>query len=68
MCVLFVGLMIFGAAPLHAQGTIPQAIEQATVSPYLSAELAESGGDVPILILLKDQPDLDLLETAAISA
>ena len=68
MCVLFVGLMIFGAAPLHAQGTIPQATEQATVSPYLSAELAESGGDVPILILLKDQPDLDLLETAAISA
>jgi serine protease AprX len=66
--VLFVGLMVFSAAPLHAQGTLPQATEQATVSPYLRAELAESRGDVPILILLKDQPDLGLLEASATSA
>jgi serine protease AprX len=64
-----------GLSPLYAQEQIPQVPEQvpeqneqATVSSHLSEALRESGGAVPILILLKDQPDLALLEMAAISA
>ncbi|MCC6455318.1 MAG: S8 family serine peptidase [Caldilineaceae bacterium] len=60
--------LLLGSSALHAQEVTPQATELAQVSPYLAAELAASVEDVPLLVLLKDQPDLPALEAAAAGA
>lgn len=54
--------------PLHAQEATPQVPEQALVSPFLSAEMAGGVEDVPILIVLRDQPDVAALHAVALSA
>lgn len=48
-----------------APAAVPEAGDEVQVSPYLSAQLARGAQTVPILIVLKDQPDLVALQAAA---
>jgi subtilisin family serine protease len=62
---------VAGTSALYAQEITPKAIpessQQVTVSSFLNAQLATGSNDVPILILLKVQPDLALLKSQAVS-
>lgn len=74
LVVVLVGgcALVMGIRSLYAQEATPVAIPEVShevqVSPYLAAELASGAQEVPVLIILKDQPDVAALRAAATSA
>ena len=71
--LMLAALFALGDKPLRAQegvadGTEPTATEEVQISAYLSAQLEASASEVPILILLRDQPDLEALKASTMSA
>ncbi len=66
------GLLAVGSVPLFAQELVPEAtpdvVSEVQVSPYLDAQLNAGVEEIPILILLKDQPDIAAIKATAMSA
>jgi subtilisin family serine protease len=72
--LLGAGLFSTRGETLQAQAIVPEpdagaaSVAEVQVSPYLTAALAANDGEVSILVMLKDQPDIAALAAAATAA